>query len=279
MSPTATIYLAIARAVSPGKSEEAKADRQNARSWLMDGNTGFEQVCCQADMNPDTIREIANAKIAAFEKHMDCLRPDHNAYIDGEITRNGKTQSIADWSKELGLNKHTLRGRLNRGSSIERALTPGRLPLNWSTQSRLEKTFTFKGKTKTLQGWSKETGIKLQTLRHRIRSGWTVEDALGKGLSKKGDRKKLIDYDGLSLTYEQWAQRIGITTDALKQRFWRGWNIEQALTTPAGRWQDDASEQSLKGKDSQRSSQSQMVKDDSVTVTTPGVGRELELTS
>ena len=40
------------------------------------------------------------------------------------ITYNGKTQTEAQWAKELGMNKYTLSSRINlRGWSIERAFT------------------------------------------------------------------------------------------------------------------------------------------------------------
>lgn len=44
------------------------------------------------------------------------------------ITFNGKTQSIAAWAKERGINPITLAARLSRYQiDVERALTPGRL--------------------------------------------------------------------------------------------------------------------------------------------------------
>lgn len=39
------------------------------------------------------------------------------------ITFNGKTQTLTDWSKEIGIGRNTLTARLQRGWSIEKALT------------------------------------------------------------------------------------------------------------------------------------------------------------
>lgn len=39
------------------------------------------------------------------------------------LTYNGKTQTISQWASELGFNYRTLNNRINRGWSIERALT------------------------------------------------------------------------------------------------------------------------------------------------------------
>jgi hypothetical protein len=39
------------------------------------------------------------------------------------LTYNGKTQCIVDWSRELGIKRTTLSRRIERGWSVERALT------------------------------------------------------------------------------------------------------------------------------------------------------------
>lgn len=39
------------------------------------------------------------------------------------LTFNGKTQSLTLWAEELGIEKSTLSGRINRGWSVERAFT------------------------------------------------------------------------------------------------------------------------------------------------------------
>jgi hypothetical protein len=39
------------------------------------------------------------------------------------LTANGKTQSIADWSKEVGIERKTLEYRIRVGWDINKALT------------------------------------------------------------------------------------------------------------------------------------------------------------
>lgn len=48
-----------------------------------------------------------------------CSNKTDNIYL----TFNGKTQILAEWSRELGINFRTLNNRINRGWSVERALT------------------------------------------------------------------------------------------------------------------------------------------------------------
>jgi len=51
------------------------------------------------------------------------LEQNNNTRITVKITFNGKTQSIALWSKELGFNKGIIKYRLNHGWPLESALT------------------------------------------------------------------------------------------------------------------------------------------------------------
>lgn len=89
---------------------------------------------------------------------------------------NGKTQTIAEWAEELGLNYTTLDERIIRsGWSVEKALT---------TPHR-ERFIRYNGKTLTLKAWSKALLIPKSTLDWRLRTGWPIEKALGTPSRKK----------------------------------------------------------------------------------------------
>lgn len=45
-------------------------------------------------------------------------------------------------------------------------------------------------------------------------------------------RNRTIAFNGESLTLGEWAERIGIARESLRDRFDGGWSIERALTTP-----------------------------------------------
>lgn len=47
----------------------------------------------------------------------------NNRRCNRRVTFNGKTQTIADWAVETGLNYRTLNNRINRGWNVEKALT------------------------------------------------------------------------------------------------------------------------------------------------------------
>lgn len=88
-----------------------------------------------------------------------------------QIEYQGRSQSLGEWAKELGLQSSTLSVRLNKyGWSVEKAFeTPVNDHLNM---------VEFNGKIQTVSCWARELGMKPHTLRHRLKKGWSVEDAL-----------------------------------------------------------------------------------------------------
>lgn len=93
-----------------------------------------------------------------------------NRYIE----HNGETKTIAEWAKIAGVERSVLRGRIDRGWTMEKAMsTP-----NGSTWSNRKK-ITYNGETHTIPEWAKIIGINESTLRDRLtRRGWTTEKAL-----------------------------------------------------------------------------------------------------
>lgn len=83
---------------------------------------------------------------------------------------NGKTQSMAQWSRELALSSNTILWRLNHGWSIEKTLSMPPLPR--------KRFITYNGKTKIIKQWAAEFKINRHTFRSRLNLGWSIEKAL-----------------------------------------------------------------------------------------------------
>lgn len=45
-------------------------------------------------------------------------------------------------------------------------------------------------------------------------------------------RNVFVEYNGEKKSVSQWAKRLGINVSTLQRRFYKGWSIEKALTTP-----------------------------------------------
>lgn len=89
-----------------------------------------------------------------------------------KITFRGKTQSIAEWAREIGVGVITLRARIVRyGMPVEKALM---MPLGLN-----KRLLTLGDKTQSVADWAKEAGIKRPTLSRRLnKQGLTIEQAL-----------------------------------------------------------------------------------------------------
>lgn len=83
---------------------------------------------------------------------------------------DGKSLTIGQWSKELGIPQGTLRARITRlGWTIEEVITKS---------NKHDKLYEFEGKKMNLRQWAEELDTPLGTLYARInRLGWTPEEA------------------------------------------------------------------------------------------------------
>lgn len=88
------------------------------------------------------------------------------------LTAFGKTQTIAQWSRECNVSQQTLWSRVfSYGWSVGKAL---------STPRRMEPTCVIIafGRSQTYRAWSKETGLCSSVIRERVKLGWHPEKAV-----------------------------------------------------------------------------------------------------
>ena len=100
----------------------------------------------------------------------------NNTSLNRLVEYNGKTQTFAQWSRELNFDYDLVELRMRRnGWSFEKATT---------TPKRCNK-IEFDGKSLTLPEWSKELGIDYKALYHRLYGmKWSIEKSLGTPLLK-----------------------------------------------------------------------------------------------
>jgi len=86
------------------------------------------------------------------------------------ITFRGKSKTITEWAKDLGIPRGTITNRLYADWSVDRALSEPPTP---------EKRFLYhEGTRLSVTEWSKRTGIRYHTILARLDRGWSVERAL-----------------------------------------------------------------------------------------------------
>lgn len=93
----------------------------------------------------------------------------NNTSKNTHLTLDGVKLTIAEWSRELGINYQTIINRLQSGWSVDRALT---------TATATAQTITIDGREQTIRQWAEEKGIDEAALRWRLNNGWDVLRAL-----------------------------------------------------------------------------------------------------
>jgi hypothetical protein len=100
------------------------------------------------------------------------------------ISYEGKTMCLVDWASLLGVRRQLIKSRLDSGWCVSDALTiqPG------GTRTARPGVVEYNGRIYTRASLAKEYGLPPPTLSYRLRSGWSIEDALNTpvGYQRKG---------------------------------------------------------------------------------------------
>lgn len=93
------------------------------------------------------------------------------------LTYKGETRTVNQWARHLNLANSTLRNRLDKLNwPIDKAFNVN--PDYGNRKYIRSDKITHNGQCHTLVKWAKVTGIKIQTLRKRIKLNWSIEKAL-----------------------------------------------------------------------------------------------------
>lgn len=154
------------------------------------------------------------------------LEQANNMRSNRRITFNGKTQSLADWARELDISSGAISLRMARGLSVEEAFSTKHFDNNPNTHR-----VAFNGEIKTIMEWAVQYNISAPVLYDRLMYGWSIERALTAKVDTQHEGR-LLTFNGETKNMNAWAAQIGISASGLGKRFRSGWSIERALTTP-----------------------------------------------
>ena len=92
---------------------------------------------------------------------------------------------------------------------------------------------TYNGETHSLSEWGriKPNGLEYETLRSRIRDGWTIDDAFSLPLidNRPDSRGNRITINGETHNVKWWCDKAGINKSTFYRRLKRGMNEKEAL--------------------------------------------------
>jgi DNA-directed RNA polymerase specialized sigma24 family protein len=216
-------------------SEETKAkQRERAKAQWKDPEY-LKKVQPRLDKAAELRAIIDEAAAIVREFERDVYPPKQPKRI---IEHDGHALTYDGWAEKLGISRKQVvkRVRIHR-DNLDIALKPA---------DDAARTYTARGETKTLKEWAESLGESYTTLYNRIhKRGVPVADALVSGRIRqyvgRDDAKqrvvramsKKIEFRGESLTYSEWAERLGISKGALVNRIdVNKWSLERALTTP-----------------------------------------------
>ncbi len=172
-----------------------------------------------------------------------CHREGHPKYksygMKGIFVCDRWRESFSNFLADMGERpENTTIDRIDGSLGYEPAncrwATIGQQQSNISTNINIE----FGGRLMNISEWAKELGLDASNLAWRLRSGWTVEQALttqprlGNRTRKTGQR--LIEYNGEICNISEWARRFNMSNALLRLRFEKGMSVHDALTTPKG---------------------------------------------
>ena len=143
-----------------------------------------------------------------------------------------------EWLKFSEFEKWALSSGYNDTLTIERIDVNGNYEPNncrwatWEEQHNNKRDNHFlevNGVVKTIQQWSKQTGINHKTIIHRINLGWNSNEIL---IQKNFREPIVLTCNGISHTISDWSKILGISKNTLRSRLSRNWSVEKTLTTP-----------------------------------------------
>ena len=199
-----------------GVSENRKPFDPTMQSITYDGVTMSGQEWAREAGLPYTTFKKRFQNGWPMEKCLDTRRRSFGgrkkeAAQNTRYTINGVTRMVPEWSRVSGIPTYVLYARLRKGYTMKQALS-----LPYEPDKREPRLVEYEGKRLTLAEWSKETGIPMDTLIHRYRSGLSPGEILS--LSGNGG-SAVIEYNGRKQSIAKWALELGIPVKVLRKRY------------------------------------------------------------
>ena len=135
-------------------------------------------------------------------------------------------------ARDLGIKGYGSKGKDWLIPHIQEVIEAKEAQKKASKKNRNVNLIEHDGKSQSIGAWARELGMPVPTLRARLRSGWTIEQALEK--NSAGKNEKLIECNGKSQSLTAWSRELGIPRATLDARINRlHWEPEKAFESRA----------------------------------------------
>jgi len=210
--------------------------------WVSCFKTFYDWACSNGYEQGLSIDRIDNDK-GYFPENCRWVEIDiqsRNKRTTRNYTAFGETKCLFDWGADSRcvVGVWALRARVDRDAyegNFEKCLTTPEDRKKASSNSKAAIRITAWGETKCMSDWYKDKRceVGLDALRERIGKGWSGEEAMTK--PARTERAVIIEAFGEIKSMADWLRddRCIVKVDALRLRISKGWNKEDAITTPS----------------------------------------------
>ena len=125
---------------------------------------------------------------------------------------------------------------LDRHPNKDGDYAPGNV--RWATRTqqnrnkRTNRLIAHDGHTLTLAEWAERTGIGLNTIRKRLKHGWSTADAMTTPPRRRAQNRGPICHNGRTMSLTDWSREGTLSANTIATRLARGWSTSEAITRP-----------------------------------------------
>lgn len=166
-----------------------------------------------------------------------CLKENDRAYVN----YGGRGIAVyEEWLSFIPFYEWAMNSGYKEGLTLERIDNDGNyeppnctwIPKSEQTSNRrINKHITYKGKTKIMKDWAKELGFDYHVIQSRItKLGWSIEKAFETPANKLGTTHiRLILHNGKTQSIAEWSRELSVNYKTLHGHISSGKTIEQLL--------------------------------------------------
>jgi hypothetical protein len=162
----------------------------------------------------------------------DFIEVCHNAHLDPEAVYQKAKQAIARYDAAIAKGERYALPY----DKVREDNSPGK-------PKREPIRITFNGETLSPEQWSLRTGIKAETIRHRLSAGFQPEQLLHKGrlprrphsqrsksANRPGRKGRTLTFNGMTKTITEWSVITGTPVETINRRIRAGLRIDDILS-------------------------------------------------